>query len=683
MNPLVKNGITLRSFTLQIMAIISFLSIGAVLILMLTGHLRGQGTGFEALDDITAELQRKQEEEARQKDLKQLAKTIVPDDSNRQARNEEREAQFREMEKYFVPNTMDFRPLKNRNGLVVTESEAICFPRSNWMIASKFEPYTAIRDYLSQIETIEKMYGSLYYESLDGATPAPSTTTTIAPKAESQPADKSNETGRPITLTDPEEGENKYLMKKLFRKIKFKYMKIRPLIRSLAKGIKTQIPYLTVTMLNQLFPVLGTFPATYQIDALKRLIKVKNNREYYSKQFVTEADEIGVIGDTPDGIHVSEAKRRANTIEQFIDLSQINLQRIATFERIINAFLQNRVDPSFYDSPENVKNAIHALQTSHTGQLLETEEQLLKRVFKTPTTYLVKTNGTEGDSGIALGTAEYMVYTILPLLDKEDLYRVYNLDLLPIEKDGQLIKYKQPYSEVMADTKGRIFEHNPQDYSCITPKPTELCKICYVKVYPKRIEDKCVIDLLKEHENPDSCKKEIDKKEKHTIRIGRRQWAYSLKEPSSLITVCDKEITERKLPKQGIVQIPDNSLCNFKFKNGPFEDFKPFTPGIQLQIEKAQLKDEDNLKEKMIEIKNHFQEYMYIYIPIILSLTGLIFTTLVFLLCCFQQIKTAVVPQKPRIPRRQTNPTTNRRRSQRLELRLLPSYRPAWEIQDV
>jgi hypothetical protein len=150
-----------------------------------------------------------------------------------------------------------------------------------------------------------------------------------------------------------------------------------------------------------------------------------------------------------------------------------------------------------------------------------------------------------------------------------------------------------------------------------------------------------------------------------------------------LITVCDKEITERKLPKQGIVQIPDNSLCNFKFKNGPFEDFRPFTPGIQLQIEKAQLKDEDNLKEKMIEIKNHFQEYMYIYIPIILSLTGLIFTTLVFLLCCFQQIKTAVVPQKPRIPRRQTNPTTNRRRSQRLELRLLPSYRPAWEIQDV
>ena len=424
------------------------------------------------------------------------------------------------------------------------------------------------------------------------------------------------------------------------------------------------------------------------------MIKVKNNQDYYSKQFVIDADDIGVIGDNPDGIRKNDAKRRANTIEQFIDISQTNLQRIATFERILNAFLQNKIDPNFYDSPENVKAAITALQSTHTGHLLETAEQIMKRVFKTPTTYLVKVNGTEGDGGETLGNAEYNVYTILPLLLDEDLYKVYNLDLLPTDRDEHKVQYRVEYEEIMQDRKGRIFEHNPKEYNCITPNPTELCKICYIKTYPKRIEDKCLIDLLHARENPGTCKKCSVKEVKQTIQIGRRQWAYSLKEPSTLITACDKDITEVKVPEQGIVQIPDNSICNFKFRNGPFVDFQPFTPGVQLQIEKVDLKDEGNfkeIKEKMIEIKDHFQEYMYVYIPVTLALIGLILTTLIFLLCSFQQFKAIINPRKPEIPARQNRRTENQNRtianrhnSQRLELRLLPStYRPAWEVQDV
>ena len=132
-----KNGITLRSSCSQIMAIISFMSIGVVLVLMLTGHLKGQGTGFEALDELTRQATIKRQEEAKQQEqqLQQLAIITASREKSEENLKLEKEAHFKEMEKYFVPNTMEFRPLTDKNGMVMAVSETLCFPRTNWIVA--------------------------------------------------------------------------------------------------------------------------------------------------------------------------------------------------------------------------------------------------------------------------------------------------------------------------------------------------------------------------------------------------------------------------------------------------------------------------------------------------------------------------------------------------------------------
>ena len=324
------------------MAIISFLSIGVVLVLMLTGHLRGQRVGFEALNDIMEQRQ----EQANQAALELIMKKPTVNRIKETKPQREPNQLEAEYERYFEPNSVEFRSLPNTNGLTITETESLCFPTSNWIFASRFSPYDAMKDYLEGIGEIEDMYGSLWYESLDGATKAPPTPTTES---------------KVKTITDREEGENKFLMMNIFRKIKFRYMKIKPLIRALAKEFKTQIPYLTIATLKHFFPILGSLPASVEVNALKRLVKIKDNQKYYSKRFIEDADTIGVIGDVPDGITPENETRRKATTNQFINLGQNNLQNIAMFERIIKAFMQNQLDPSFYDNIESVRTAIQSI----------------------------------------------------------------------------------------------------------------------------------------------------------------------------------------------------------------------------------------------------------------------------------------------------------------------------------
>jgi hypothetical protein len=153
-----------------------------------------------------------------------------------------------------------------------------------------------------------------------------------------------------------------------------------------------------------------------------------------------------------------------------------------------------------------------------------------------------------------------------------------------------------------------------------------------------------------------------------------------------LITVCNKEIKEREIPKQGIVKIPDSSICSFQFKNGPFTGFKPFAPGVDIQTEIVEYKDESKLQKKMMEIKDHFQEYMYVYIPVILSIIGLLLTTLLVMICCFQQTRTRLntpkLPKRVRFRNERANIETTQP-TRRIEIGFTSPFRPGWEIQDV
>jgi hypothetical protein len=183
-----------------------------------------------------------------------------------------------------------------------------------------------------------------------------------------------------------------------------------------------------------------------------------------------------------------------------------------------------------------------------------------------------------------------------------------------------------------------------------------------------------------------TCQKNIvESREDYTTRINRRDYAYSINRPSSLITVCQDEIDEIPIPDSGVISLPETSICKFKFKNGPFTGIKPFAPGLEIQTDIVEITDESQLQKKMIEIKDHFQEYMYVYIPIILSITGLLFTVLLFLLCCIYQYRNRTTKHtkfRPEVPIRRRPKVTFAEDNDHISMKQL-TYRPAWEIQEV
>ena len=140
------------------------------------------------------------------------------------------------------------------------------------------------------------------------------------------------------------------------------------------------------------------------------------------------------------------------------------------------------------------------------------------------------------------------------------------------------------------------------------------------------------------------------------------------------------------MPEVGIVKFPAQTACKFRFKNGPFSNFNPSIPGINVQTEIVEY-DETSLNKKMNEIKNHFQEHMHIYIPVVLSTSGLLLTMTIFLICCFRQIRNQTQPIRParRTRNRQTESieTLATAPPQNIVLKYLSPKRAGWEISEV
>lgn len=238
-----------------------------------------------------------------------------------------------------------------------------------------------------------------------------------------------------------------------------------------------------------------------------------------------------------------------------------------------------------------------------------------------PLTYLRKPDNCTDDLNCWID-----VFTVLPFVRSENRYSLMNIQVLPLKikngADKQIVRmYKPPVTSFLSNEKFSWLEHNEDDYTCLPETPDQDCKLCYFKRTPKKIIDSCSHAIATATNMLTECPYEdVQQSGDVTIRINEREWIYAIDEPARIKTECDGEVHNKIIPKAGKLTFPEESECVYTMTNGPFMNFKPFMPGIKLEIEPGDVVSQFEKINNGFEIKQHFNEYGYIYVTVVFGI---------------------------------------------------------------
>jgi len=96
-------------------------------------------------------------------------------------------------------------------------------------------------------------------------------------------------------------------------------------------------------------------------------------------------------------------------------------------------------------------------------ELLETTNQILRRLFESTTIHiLARTGGTDEGAEGQLGNTtcmQYSTYTILPILTKQlSFQNIYSIEMSPFARDQETYEDDVKITTVAQDYRGRVFQ---------------------------------------------------------------------------------------------------------------------------------------------------------------------------------------------------------------------------------
>ena len=560
--------------------------------------------------------------------------------------------------KKFEYSGIALEKLPNDLGLIINEKGTVCFPKNNWIFGVRFEPNEKVSTFTRTIDDIEKNLDKFKYKLLDG-------------KAEEGD----------VEITKSETGEKLYLLKRLLRRMKFRYHRLKPLFKAMARSVKTQIPHITTEVLRAIFPQTAIFApgVTKLIDFVKKTVQLRTSSNGDGREWLQEVQTIH------EGYKDITTEKLEETVQQLTDISLKNLDALDSFQRMVVKLLENRMPVELFGDLDNVKTILTEIRSKYEGKLRGNIDEDLDRMFTMPLTYAIKKGKDENDE-----TADYNIYTILPLIKKNNEFTIYELDTVPIQIDEDHYRqYLPQYTQLLVGKNNKIYINDPKDYQCLEQRADDSCKICFITKNPKEIVDKCTTSILGGNlvavaDNcPYSEEPELNNK---VVRVGNRNWAYFITKSAKLSSDCGGNVTEVDLPLVGIVSLPNVSDCSFTMTNGPFEKWQPYVPDLKLDF--RQIRVTPRKVRNMIEkIKHHFHEHSFIYIIAMLTTASTFFIISFTLLCfrlkcnCLRRMKrNRTVQYRARYTRQRENLQPLQNSSQLRIIEIPQEARASWEI---
>jgi hypothetical protein len=239
------------------------------------------------------------------------------------------------------------------------------------------------------------------------------------------------------------------------------------------------------------------------------------------------------------------------------------------------------------------------------------------------------------------------------------LYYTIEINALPFTHDNKNYRQYQPKhgKVMMRSSDAKLYIHDREDYSCVSYRNDFRCQLCSLKRNPRRIVDDCTKGIIEARNEliVTDCPYVTDPEVSDvTIRISDRKWAYTVQDDAKIEANCNSTTEITQLPTTGVIELPEESACNFKMINGPFTEFQPYFPNYNLTI--LQVKVRKPRYVRMMElIKEHMRMHAHYYFIGILLATAVMMIITCIIACCLCTRRRRTKTQ------RQTNTTRQRR----------------------
>ena len=448
-------------------------------------------------------------------------------------------------------------------------------------------------------------------------------------------------------VADKKDGNNLVRLRQLVHTMKAMYMKLQPLLETMTNTVKTHLPFLKTTTLLKNFPVsMRGIAKTVAMNLAKKFIKVKPTSAFHPSKW---AEGLLKFKDA-----ITTEQGRSAALQQLIVLALENIQSIQTLRQIILAFIQNRVAPQYLPMTE-LKATLEEHNTNQ-GAINSVNEEL-EEIMELPLTHLIKFR-TPKASVNDVQRDVYGVYTVIPQITHKNLYYTFEINALPFTHDNKNYRQYQPkHSRVMMrSSDAKLYIHDREDYLCVSYQNDFRCQLCSLKRNPRRIVDDCTKGIIEARSEliVTDCPYVTDPEVSDvTIRISDRKWAYTVQDDAKIEANCNNTTEITQLPTTGVIELPEESACNFKIINGPFTEFQPYFPNYNLTILQVKVR-----KPRYVSLMELIKEHMrmhahYYFIGILLATAVMMIITCIIAYClCTRQRRTK--------PQRQTNITRQR-----------------------
>jgi hypothetical protein len=648
---------------IQMLPLIPWFDILTVIIVLgmvVTGNWAGTGTGWEDLDRL--------------KDshiLRSTSSTTTTTSIPYVEFEDPKELNEWIPGKTYISANIDVRRLPNDFGIIITKLREICLSQNNWILASEFNPYQIISDSVNLTEGIEQSLKHYHYTPIEGAY-EPEPTKSGSPS-----------TVAPTEITDKANGEKMNSLRRIMNEINAKYMRMQPLLRIMAAGVKTVVPYVASAVLEKYdFSEMKRLLKSFLMVTAKKTLQIQPSNEYDPWRVRTELKEIdeNLINVHPIPYPAIKSDELSETLSQTASILKKQDLNAKILEEIISSFIQNKVHPEFYESNSKVMKGLEEIHAENkidgTDMLVDSVEKNMDDIFTKPLTTVVRNSDNKLD--------KYDVYTILPMTKKQNIYTIFEINTVPIadfETRTEYRQYQPTLTKILVGFDGQNFEYQESDFKCLPNTVDDVCDTCFIQQTPRLISDKCTNAII-QNDNEEikaNCPYVIEPEmQEVTIRLTDNQWAYSVNRPSEVKTIClsNNLTTVMKLPYAGIITMPKVADCSYEFKNGPFSNFRPSLPGIQMNITQYKMKAKAILN-KIEEITTHLKENSTVYIILLLLTIITIVTFIITYFCCFKCFeKTRGIIRwcrKKKLKRRKTRTVTRRHKKVSLELMEIPT----------
>lgn len=512
-------------------------------------------------------------------------------------------------------------------GVHLAKSETLCFPSEQWILRGRFPYSRFFRNLLGMLVKMKSKLGSIGTTADNAETVAERTCVATSRVNNLCPLSA-------ITTVVEKFGKQKATLLTWIRSLANKFSEIRDAFEQLPKAVKTIVPFVSTSKLQDISPwnesaTLESDISDIMVNKPFKTILLPLSNDFKANGWFGIMERLQLNAEKTDftNFKVDSDTATQETLDAMREVLVYFSSKVKAVEQMLENVSEKKLPIALFGS-ENILSALQTIATESNTEFQDDEQ--LRMLHLLPLSYAIH---KPCESNCMTD-----IFIVVPIIKPTDKFQVAQIHTVPVA--GQQYtgdaKWKQIQlnsNYVLTHGTERFEIEGPDDYQCSENEGSADCPVCYFKDLPDKPVSPCLMKIMSNEDPKDFCEfKTVSEPNEDAVAVAPQEYLFTDPTPGVLTEKCgNSAIKAYDLPYSGIMDF--NSSCVYNMVNGPFKDRVPYIPGVRITTSVGQKDQQDirTLKDDITELKKHFRDHGYIYIIVFGSILGLTSSVLLYL----------------------------------------------------